>query len=345
MSILICDGNPGTGKTLYGVHHLVTTHYDFNASEGMYYPKTDQPFVVVTNFEEFALEHESLQDWIAEAGNKDLFFSEAYQEKLFEKHGSIYYLIDEAQKYFPRKYYNEPVFNWFEYHRHFGQQIYLFTQHESKLPKDITCMVEYVIRALPKSRSLWDKYYHYNLMSGRESLGSERILSNQRLFALYKSQRSTNLQQVKRPFVKTLILTICFVLVVGSFGAWSLFTRLRPVHASEQTASIVSPKQTYFPTSKSAETTGETEVYELVKISSFTVGNKISLLYNGVWSPADFPYSLQKIRGEYYAKIPAVVHQARLSRLAVNKTDVSNGISNGFAPSVNRQALPAAREE
>jgi zona occludens toxin (predicted ATPase) len=176
MPLHIIDGLPGSGKTLYAINHLVK-HF-FKDLGGILTPSS--PFRLVSNIDELKLDHERLEDEIkACPGGIKEYFTRAYQEALFLVHGPIVYILDEAQFIFDRKFYDNDVFGWFQYHRHFGQTIYLISQNALNLPKEIQYCCEYIIRALPRSKSFVDKYFRYIFISSdKEKIGSDKVIAS-----------------------------------------------------------------------------------------------------------------------------------------------------------------------
>jgi zona occludens toxin (predicted ATPase) len=235
MAIMIIDGVPGAGKTYYAVKHLLDTYFSKNA-DGSYQPK--KPVKIITNIDGFRLEHENLKEIVNASGGVKVFFSKDFQEKIFEKHGPVVYVIDEAQMIFDRKFYDREIFSWFEYHRHFGQNIYLITQSVSKLPKDVSSLVEYVIRALPRSRSITGKEFRYNHVSGRDILKRDIVLINKKIFEIYKSAGAEEVEKVSNPFLKIGVFIFVGAVLFFYFGWKYVFDSWDGGNDSEAFASV-----------------------------------------------------------------------------------------------------------
>ncbi len=240
MAVMIIDGVPGAGKTYYAVKHLLKTYFGKD-SEGRYELK--KPVKIITNIDGFLLDHESLNDVVASSGGINKFFSKDFQEKVFEKHGPVIYMIDEAQMIFDRKFYNRDVFSWFEYHRHYGQNIYLITQSVSKLPRDIISLVEYVIRALPRSRSITGKEFRYNHVSGKDILKRDIVRIDKKIFEIYKSCSAEEVEKVTNPFMKRAALVICFAFLFFYFGWKFIFNSWGTTNHDEALASVPQSQQ------------------------------------------------------------------------------------------------------
>ena len=215
MSVMIIEGVPGAGKTYYAVKHLLDTYFS-KKQDGTYQAK--KPVKIITNIDGFTLDHENLTDIVKASGGVKVFFSKDFQEKVFEKHGPVVYVIDEAQMIFDRKFYDREVFSWFEYHRHYGQNIYLVTQAAAKLPRDVTSLVEYVIRALPRSRSVTGLEFRYNHVSGKDILKRDIVKINKKIFEIYKSSGAEEVEKVSNPFMKRAALIFASALLLFYFG-------------------------------------------------------------------------------------------------------------------------------
>ena len=329
MALVIIDGVPGSGKTLYAVHHLISNHYC--KIGGIYEKKHD--FVLITNIDDFQLPHVSLSDELERyGGDVKQYFSIDFQRELFELRGPSIYVIDEAQFIFDRKFYDKNVFNWFQYHRHFGQTIYLISQNAKNLPTEIQYCTEYIIRALPRSRSLFSKVFHYSYISGRDVVGGDKVIASKSLFSLYQSQYADSAEKIKRPFLKVAAVNLIFGFLALFFGARYLIVswggggdavvsssgssgssaRVEKVSFSGPVVAdlSVSRSQVSSDSSLSSDSFSQSDSvpYSWRRVSSVQlIGDSryyVRILYNGVWSIRDFPYKLKLIDGDYYAYLP-----------------------------------------
>lgn len=327
MAIMIIDGVPGAGKTYYAVKHLLDTYFKKDA-DGIYQPK--KPVKIITNIDGFQLEHEKLNDIVKASGGVKVFFSKDFQEKIFEKHGPVVYVIDEAQMIFDRKFYDREVFSWFEYHRHYGQNIYLITQAVSKLPKDVTSLVEYVIRALPRSKSVTGREFRYNHVSGRDILKRDAVLIKKKIFEIYKSASADEVEKVRNPFLIRAIFWFLGALVFFYFG-WQYVFDSWGGNDSEAVASVQnshisdtnyspnqgrpSGSQRRFPGSSSFS--GENSQYpdnlpeisiphKLNYLAVYSAKkSQIKILFNGrQYSLRTFPYTVEVEGNDLIAMIP-----------------------------------------
>lgn len=218
MALRIIDGNPGSGKTFYAVRHFVKNFCveiedEICLKEGI---------VVITNIDSLKLPHLKIADLLNESGlSPDSFFSLAHQENIIEKkYGSVIYIIDEAQKLWRKNNRSislNPVFEWFELHRHCGQDIYLITQAARKLPTDILDCVEYIVHSVPRSRTLTGEF-RYKKISDGDTLETFAVRPDQKIFDLYQSSRNEETEKLKNPMVRTILYAAAASLVLA-FGA------------------------------------------------------------------------------------------------------------------------------
>jgi len=115
-------------------------------------------------------------------------FSEKFVRALWDKgYKKIIFAVDEAQKYFDRKFYDKDVFFFFQYHRHYGVDILLATQDASVLPKEIRVLAEFIIRAEQRSLTLKSFKYKYYSPDGSTHLFNQTLRKDDKVFSIYKS--------------------------------------------------------------------------------------------------------------------------------------------------------------
>ncbi|MGL1931382.1 MAG: zonular occludens toxin domain-containing protein [Desulfotalea sp.] len=233
MAIRIIDGVPGSGKSYYAVKHLLDTYFKFDKEIEEYVLR--KPITLISNVDGLLLEHVSLQDEIKDAGGVVNFFEESFQEQYRHRYESqIVYVIDEAQKMFRR---NDrtlsPIFGYFEYHRHFGQDIYLITQNSRKIHADIVDLTEYIVRSAPRIRSIVGEL-KYKWISDGEVIKREGLKPNQKIFDVYKSQDSKESEKISNPVMKTVALVMCGVVLMLSLCGW-YFSKIFYSHDTKNT--------------------------------------------------------------------------------------------------------------
>lgn len=235
MAINFVYGVPRSGKTYYCVNHLLKKYFVFDKGLGEYVRKKEFENVkIISNIAGLKLEHQDLMEWVKYAGGIDKFFSYDSQEKIYLKHGPVVYLIDEAHMYFPSDYKCKEVINWFTYHAHWGQTIYIMSQAFSLLPRRLTDLVDLCRYALPPSSTLLaGRDLKYNVIAGREFVDKETLIKNKKVFAVYKSQEANEVERAKNPMMKYVIGIGLIVLFIG----WKGYTFVSSFgHGSEQLA-------------------------------------------------------------------------------------------------------------
>ena len=297
MAIHFIYGVGGSGKTYYAVKHLLRNYFKFDKELQDYIKKKEfEDVKIITNIDQFVPLHENLDDWIRHAGGKDNFFSYDIQKKVFEKNGPVIYMIDEAHEYFPRSYKNESCFNWLSYHRHWGQTIYLMSQAYSRLPRQITDLIELTIYAMPPSSSLLGgKDLKYNVMSGREVIDKKALLKEQAVFNQYRSQHADQKEKTRNPLMKFVVggVLVTGLLMYSGFNWYrSFFTHKE----QEQLQAAVLPEK--------KTVVKEEKKNEVVPVERFTptrlnwIKGKKGLFViweNDIYTIKSFPYVITTI--------------------------------------------------
>lgn len=175
-------------------------------------------------------------------------------------------------------------------------------------------------------------------------LGSENIIGTKELFSLYRSQISKQTHSTRKPFLKTLLIIAIFSTVFISYGYYRITHSLgssknqkssnevktnkisssiddkTQLNNSSHTSNIVNNNQHQIKyenqqyskivsDDNSIDDKAKLVEFERIKISSFINFKKdkppeIKLLYNGVYTPDNFPYSIEISHGDYYAYVP-----------------------------------------
>lgn len=246
MALRVIDGVPGSGKTFYAVWHLALNYFKKDDKTGVY--ELSRDCIIITNIDGFKPDHINLNEEIDKAGalalekieSSDLsdrqkeaardkldpvaeFFSYEYQEQYKEGKPQIVYVIDEAQRFFrkglERALREKRVFDYFEYHRHWGQDIYLVTQNVKKLPSDIVYLPEYIITSLPRVRSIGIGFKYHWISSG-EVIKKEVRRPDQGVFALYKSMDVAESEKITNPMLKTIGYALLAAVAICYLGYW-----------------------------------------------------------------------------------------------------------------------------
>ena len=184
--IRLITGLPGSGKTYYAVYEITKLFFNFD-EEFFRYTKKDDNLVIFTNIDEFKLPSISFEYFLKKNSlTLEQFFSVDFQNKLLKKYSHIVYFLDEAQKYFPKKFNDNDVLFFFQYHRHLGIDIYLLTQDSKLLCPSIVSLVEYEIRATRQTKHLFNTFTYF-FISNSEKIATKRLKKDPRIFSLYSS--------------------------------------------------------------------------------------------------------------------------------------------------------------
>ena len=248
MALRIISGVPGSGKTYFAVKHLVDKYCQLDGDS--YKLKTTR-VLIVSNIDSLKLPHVSLDDLVNRHGLKKVF-SIDYNKALLSQYSSVIYVIDEAQRYFHRRYYDKDVFYFFQYHRHLGIDIYLIVQDFRSLPREIRSLAEYEIKALRRSSSILGEF-RYNYCVGSDVIDKKVFKPNKSIFALYSSMMATELEAPKRsPFIKYLPLFF-FPVFLFAYLFYSSF--ISPYRHSHSSSSVVSASTSSLSSSPSSPST------------------------------------------------------------------------------------------
>jgi hypothetical protein len=221
MAIRIIEGVPGSGKTYFAVHHLLTKYFDYDKTLDEYKKKPEfSSLVIVTNIDNFPFAT-SLDSLIEKAGSTENFFTYAYQENL--SNGVPYvYLIDEVQSLFPYTYRDTRVFLFFQKHRHLGMDIYLITQDADHLAKGLRSLAEFHIVAGRRSLSVFGELrYRFVDPQTKECWNTKVLKKDGRIFSFYKSFSSLETESspsIPRRFALLFGAGLLVILLVGYFG-------------------------------------------------------------------------------------------------------------------------------
>lgn len=317
MAIRIIEGVPGSGKTYYAVRHLAKTYFKKN-EDGVYL--LNKPCVLITNIEGFVPDHVDLDAEIKKAGGVETFFSidyqRTYKDQYFDK---IVYILDEAQMKFRKGARNlQEVYSYFEYHRHWGQDIYLVTQNTRKLPPDIVQLVENIIVAAPRIRSILGEF-KYKWMDGNTIMKREAFKPSSAVFALYSSMDEEETEKIKNPIMRTVALALVGSITVLGLGYWfftSRWSQASPVPSSKNTISTGSGKvvPVRSPGSSAPLVADYSNFVHFVPLSiieqlNFDGLTNLYFVWQGdFFLKQDFPYPVVKIGRRWYAQLDGIIY-------------------------------------
>lgn len=204
MAIYAITGAIGGGKTYYAVKKIKDLL------------KERPSLLVCTNIRGLKLPHMDLDSQIEKAGSLEAFFHPDYQKE-FLKGSNIVYVIDEAQQYFHRRFYNKDVFLFFQTSRHFGCDIFLITQDKKSLCTELRdTLIEQEIHCLRRSQSLTGEF-RYNLLIAGQVASKETLRPSKKIFDLYQSYFENEKIKVKKPLYKYLFLGLVVFVSVPVF--------------------------------------------------------------------------------------------------------------------------------
>lgn len=214
MAIRLITGIPGSGKTYFAVKHLADNYCTYDKESNEYTLKKD--VTIITNIDSLILPHINLDEAIKSSGQGVAgFFTVEYQEKISRKYSSIVYLIDEAQRWFPRRNkLTSDTWYYFEYHRHLGHDVYIVTLDRKLVAENITLLVEYEIRAAKRLTSIMGEL-RYLVKSDGEIIDRKSIKPLKSVFNLYKSMDGKETEKIKNPLRKIAIALIIAILFCG----------------------------------------------------------------------------------------------------------------------------------
>jgi hypothetical protein len=217
MAVYIIDGKIGSGKTYYAVYHILKKYYHYDEILDEYFPRKN--LVLISNIDGLKLEHIALDAEVEKHG-LEYVFSEQYVNSLRDgRKFPIIFLIDEAQspKFFHRKYYNERVFYFFQYSRHYGVDAFLITQDVDSLAKEIRVLPEYTIHAVSRTHTTGYNF-QYKFISNDEVTKTKFVKIDKSVFRVYKSFNFDETEKPKPVYIRYFIfIAAAFICAILAF--------------------------------------------------------------------------------------------------------------------------------
>ncbi len=249
-------GVPRSGKSYYVVSSLIK-YCDYDPFAKVY--DTKPRHLIVTNIDGLKLNHKTLIQFMDEAIKLNpqhdlrkypqestaqfelrqrltaLFDVEIWQ-RLSKKYDKIVIAIDECQRYFPSFDRTIPnsVWYWFEYHGHFGADIFIMTQNAESIHKRILAINETFLEAQPPSLRLNPKVIVYNQRDAttNEKVGQQTMKLKKEVFNAYKSARhEQGTQERETHLVK--YAAFATIAVVAFVIGFNVFTSNFGSHATD----------------------------------------------------------------------------------------------------------------
>lgn len=324
MTIKAITGKPGSGKTYLAIDHLLKKY--FKKENGEYLPSTDM--TIITNIDALKLEHISLDaifEDLKKEGSQDpvrTFFSVEYHEKFHEKNGRCLLVIDECQRYFPTmlgmKSYAPEIYFFFEYHRHFGYDIYLISQDKEKIAKGIRPLIETEIQALPRTVSITGEMKYYEFVDDEKISAVPKIVRPKKeIFNLYKSMTFKENEKQKNPVLMFAGIALLLILVT-IYGGYRFISGLRKEPEKKIAYKVQSPvervKEKRLAKIKPPVSIDPVKIWVRVDWAKFK--EKLFLYDPEVGAMVDakfFKHELRRDGSEYYAKVK-LTDRGRLGR-------------------------------
>lgn len=214
--ITLLTGIPGSGKSYMAVDHV---------------SRMNDQSKVLHNIEGFKLGVSLDQFSIDNKMSKIDVFRKSWHEKNDLLHGWTI-IIDEAAELFPKSLRDTDIIGFFDYHRHYGIDIFLITQDQKKVSPDITCLAESHYRAASGAANPFPGVLLYQQIVGGESVSRKWLRKRKEVFDLYKS---TNNHSSKTLNIGKIYIAIALLAAIcGAFALKTWFSSFKPKTTSSE---------------------------------------------------------------------------------------------------------------
>lgn len=207
MSIYAVTGVPGSGKSyfsVYDIYEKLKTKDEFLILTNIEGLKTDDSRVIVCEWKNGS--------WFSNR-NQELGIKKLREDYSLSSDAKIYYYIDESQRFFPPELKDNDIVYFFDYHRHYGLEIYLITQSVWKISKKISTLVELEYRAVNNRINPLPRFT-YKVLAGGEQFKTVTRKKEKAVFALYQSFQAGS----KDKKDMSLAVAVCIGIVLFGLG-------------------------------------------------------------------------------------------------------------------------------
>jgi hypothetical protein len=312
----LIHGLKGSGKTYYAVNHISkmpdpskVLHNIDDLSLGTHFDKAVKQLNLSSSLEFFS---DRLHDPSSPSHNPEF--------TMF--HGWLF-VVDEAQKLFPKTFKNLDVEQFFQMSRHYQIDTFLITQDQKLISPSITCHSELTLRCVSDSANPVPGFFLYRKMIGNEQVGAPlRIRKSKKVFDLYKSTKTKKTAFSEKKSKTIYYYSGGFILfIIAVIVIFNLFTagkmRKRKENKEPTSISSLSPTSRFKDNRKKSskydydssipefpETIVEKQHGIQVPISSVeSPKGRYFIFLNNIFYPNEFPYQIKKTPFGLYALV------------------------------------------
>jgi hypothetical protein len=218
--VIVIDGKIGGGKTYFAVNWLLEKHYLFNDTILEHLPRGE--ITVISNIRDLRLPHIKLGELIPPElpdKERDEKLRELFNFDYTKEHKQVVFVVDEAQRYFHRKYYDRQVFSFFQMCRQGGVDIILITQDIGTMAKEVRVLAEYEVTAVPRTKRL-KSLFQYNYRTDGEFFKKKNLKFKPDVASYYTSFTSEETEKITPAIYK--YAGIAAVLLIGTVIAFKM---------------------------------------------------------------------------------------------------------------------------
>lgn len=207
----IVSGKIGAGKTYYAVNYV----RKFCDYDPVYNVMILRPEVLlISNIDDLKVSHMRIEKFLSLGLMNNVQAFRKYMEE--HQYKRAIFVIDEAQKLFDDVHKDKDRMFFIEYHRHLGLDIFMIVPGVQGLPKRLVELAEYIIMAVPRSYAIGLFKYFAKDTRTFENIFSTTLKKDQRVFMLYKSFETDEVEKPKPVVLIRLVASVvAFVSIIG----------------------------------------------------------------------------------------------------------------------------------